>query len=209
MTTVHRLRSLFRVVLPVLVAALLVLLAIVNIAQVKTYQGESEDGVLWTQGGANVIARAVAPKSAGERAGIQAGDVLVTADGSEVANVAQIISKLHTTPHGRTVRYVIARQSVNLPLTIDVQPIPLGRRGLYYSMALVGLLAIAVGASVRLRRPADRATLHYFWLTVAFTCALAITPSGRYDALDYFFDWADLLGRLLLPPLFLHFAFVF
>ena len=49
-------------------------------------------------------------------------------------------------------------------------------------------------SSVRLRRPNDPATLHFFWLTVAFFGALAFTPSGRYDRLDYFFDWADAGG---------------
>ncbi len=38
---------------------------------------------------------------------------------------------------------------------------------------------------------------------------LAFTPSGRYDRLDYFFEWADMVARLALPPMFLHFAFVF
>jgi hypothetical protein len=86
---------------------------------------------------------------------------------------------------------------------------PLARAGLYYSVALVGILAIVVGASVRLRRPVDRATLHFFWLTVAFFGTMSFTPSGAYSHLDYFFDWADVIARLALPPLFLHFAFVF
>jgi two-component system NtrC family sensor kinase len=209
MTTVHRLRSLFRVVLPVVVASFLVFLAVVNIALVKSWKGEPEDGVLWHQAGANVVAAQVAPDTAGSRAGIQPGDMLVTANGHEIATEAQIRQLLHSGTAGERVRYVIVRQSDSLPLAIELSPMPLVRRGLYYSMALVGILAIAVGASVRLRRPADRATLHFFWLTVAFSCALAFTPSGRYDRLDYFFDWADLLGRVILPPLFLHFAFVF
>ena len=86
---------------------------------------------------------------------------------------------------------------------------PLVRSGLYYSLALVGILALVVGASVRLRRPNDPATLHFFWLTVAFFGVLAFTPSGSYKTFDYFFDWADLVARLALPPLFLHFALVF
>src|SRR5205085_1032053 len=106
-------------------------------------------------------------------------------------------------------RYVVQRQSEQVPIEIVLQPMPLVRPGLYYSMALVGILAIVVGASVRLRRPNDRATLHFFWLTVAFFGAMSFTPSGRYNQLDYFFDWADLIARLALPPLFLHFAFVF
>ena len=64
---------------------------------------------------------------------------------------------------------------------------PLTQFGLYYSLAVVGILALIIGASVRLRRPADQATLHFFWLSVAFSGALTFTNSGRFDRLDYFF----------------------
>jgi len=84
-----------------------------------------------------------------------------------------------------------------------------GDPALYYNFALVGVLSIVVGASVRLRRPGDSATLHFFWLTVAFAGALAFRAAGRYDRPDYVFDWANAIGRFALPPLFLHFAFVF
>jgi len=56
-----RFRPLLRVGLPVAVAAVLVWLAIINIALVKTYQAPLEDGVLWRQEGANVVAAEVAP----------------------------------------------------------------------------------------------------------------------------------------------------
>jgi PAS domain S-box-containing protein len=86
---------------------------------------------------------------------------------------------------------------------------PLTQFGLYYSLAAVGILSIVIGAAVRLRRPADQATLHFFWLTVAFFGAFAFHASGKFDRLDYFFWWADVVARLALPPLFLHFALVF
>ena len=86
---------------------------------------------------------------------------------------------------------------------------PADGAGLYYSIALVGILAIGVGASVRLRRPNDPATLHFFWLTVSFMGVLSFTPSGWFGHLDRFFEWADVVARLALPPMFLHFAFVF
>jgi hypothetical protein len=85
-------------------------------------------------------------------------------------------------------------------------PVP---SGLYYSLALVGVLALVVGASVRLRRPNDSATLHFFWLTVAFFGVLAFTAPGRGDRWDGLFDWADAIARLALPALFFHFGFVF
>jgi hypothetical protein len=46
-----RLRPLLRVALPVAVASTLVCLAVVNMALVKAWKGEPEDGVLWGTGG--------------------------------------------------------------------------------------------------------------------------------------------------------------
>jgi hypothetical protein len=62
---------------------------------------------------------------------------------------------------------------------------------------------------VRARRPGDQATLHFFWLSVAFFGVLAFSFSGRLDKVDWAFYWADVVALLLLPPLFLHFALVF
>ena len=205
----HRARSLFHVVLPVVVASAFVGLAIINIALVRTWTGELEDGVLWAQEGANVVARDVDRQGAGARAGIERGDVLLTINQQEAATVADVEGALHRASGRAPLAYVVQRQSAPAPVSINLQPMPLVRKGLYYSLALVGILALIVGASVRLRRPIDPATLHFFWLTVAFFGAMAFTPVGRYDRLDYFYEWADVIARLALPPMFLHFAFVF
>jgi PAS domain S-box-containing protein len=204
-----RLKPLLRVALPVAVASTLVGLAVVNMALVKAWKGEPEDGVLWGQEGANVVAREVANPSAGRRAGLAPGDLLLTINGEEIASVADVQTRIHESADGRVLRYVVHRASSEVPMEVRLQPMPLPRAGLYYSIAIVGILAIGVGSSVRLRRPNDPATLHFFWLTVSFFGVLAFTPSGRYDHLDYFFEWADMVARLALPPLFLHFAFVF
>jgi PAS domain S-box-containing protein len=209
MTTLHRLRSLFHVVLPVAVASVFIFLAVVNIALVKAWKGEPEDGVLWTQVGANVVAAEVDRFGPAAIAGVERDDVLLTVDGHEIASVRAVQDALHASGDGDRVRYVLERQSAAVPVEVELHPMRLVRPGLYYSVALVGILAIVLGASVRLRRPNDPATLHFFWLTVAFFGALSFTPSGVYDRLDYFFDWADLVARLALPPMFLHFAFVF
>jgi two-component system NtrC family sensor kinase len=209
MSPFQKLRPLLRVALPVAVAASLVCLAVMNMVLVKAWRGEPEDGVLWSQSGANVVALEVDARSAGRRARIEPGDVLLTIDGREMTSVADVQAVLHASGDGQVLRYVVHRASSGVPVEVRLQPMPLARTGLYYSIALVGILAIGVGASVRLRRPTDPATLHFFWLTVSFFGVLAFTPSGRYDRLDYFFEWADMVARLALPPLFLHFAFKF
>ena len=204
-----RVRPLLRVALPVAVAAILVTLAIVNIALVKTWEGQVEDGILWRQEGTNVVAIEVAEGYAGARAGVQPRDVLLTIGGREVSSVAEVWSSFGDSADGESRVYVVQRSAVAVPLTLTLATSPVVHQSLYYSLALVGILAVIVGTSVRLRRPHDQATLHFFWLTVAFFGVLAFTASGRYDRIDYIFDWSDTVARLLLPPLFLHFALVF
>jgi two-component system NtrC family sensor kinase len=204
-----RLRSFLRVAVPVVVATVFVSLAIMNIALVKTWTGEVEDGVLWAQQGSRVVAIEVAAGHPGARAGIVSGDVLREIEGATVARAVDVAPRLSRAGSGRTLRYLVDQSTGTRTVSVTLETTPTVRQGLYYSLALVGVLTIIVGASVRLRRPHDLATLHFFWLSVAFFGVLAFTPSGRYDRLDYFFDWADLVARLLLPPLFLHFALVF
>ena len=204
------LRSLLSVALPVVVAAVFVCLALINIASVRTWRGEAEDGVLWQQHlNGNLVALEVARASAGERAGVRPGDVLLTIDGHEAQSRASVEAAARAAGAGAPLVYVVERESSQQLIALTLQPMPLTQFGLYYSLAAVGILALLVGASVRLRRPADQATLHFFWLSVAFFGAFAFHASGKLDRLDYFFWWADVVARLALPPLFLHFALVF
>ena len=94
-------------------------------------------------------------------------------------------------------------------LDIAVEQVPAGARGLYYALAVVGIFSLLVGAAVRLRRPDHQATLHFFWLSIAFFGMLAFSYSGRLDVADWVFYWGDISARLMLPPLFVHFALVF
>jgi PAS domain S-box-containing protein len=76
-------------------------------------------------------------------------------------------------------------------------------------LAGVGLFTLLVGASVRLRRPRDQATLHFFWLCIAFFGAYTFSFNGPLDRLDWVFYWGDAVAIALLPPLLLHFTVVF
>ena len=93
-------------------------------------------------------------------------------------------------------------------LNVEVAPVPGGNPTLYVIGAAIGIFTLLVGASVRLRRPNDPATLHFFWLCLAFFGTLTFSFS-RLDRLDWYFYWADVVATLLLAPLFLHFTLVF
>src|SRR5262249_13689435 len=93
-------------------------------------------------------------------------------------------------------------------LEVSLAPAPRGS-SLYYVLAAVGLFMLLVGASVRLRRPRDQATLHFFWLCVAFFGVFTFSFNGPFDRLDWVFYWGDAIAFALLPPLLLHFTTVF
>ena len=80
---------------------------------------------------------------------------------------------------------------------------------MYFVLAAVGLFTLLVGASVRLRRPHDQATLHFFWLCVAFFGAFTFSFNGPFDRLDWMFYWGDAVAQAVLPPLLLHFTLGF
>ena len=80
---------------------------------------------------------------------------------------------------------------------------------MYFVLAAVGLFTLFVGASVRVRRPHDQATLHFFWLCVAFFGVFTFSFNGPFDRLDWIFYWGDAIAFALLSPLLLHFTLVF
>ncbi|HYT76148.1 MAG TPA: ATP-binding protein [Vicinamibacterales bacterium] len=191
-----------------MVVAALLCLAGLNIVRRASWS-EVEDGVLWRTINGDVVATEVAPGTAAERAGVQRGDVLLAVDGAPIDRVEDVVATLHASSAGRHLTYTILRLREKQQTNIEVAPIPSSPRGLYFALAAVGIFSLLVGASVRLRRPDHQATLHFFWLTVAFFGVMAFSFTGQLDPLDWTFYWGDLTAQLLLPPLFLHFALVF
>ena len=159
--------------------------------------------------GNEVAAADIATGTAAERAGLERGDVLMAIGDREIQRVEDVVDVLHRSRPGATLHYLIMRERARRQASIDVAPVPSSPLALYFVLAAVGVFSLLVGASVRLRRPDHQATLHFFWLTVAFFGVIAFSFTGQLDALDWAFYWGDLIGAALLPPLFLHFALVF
>jgi PAS domain S-box-containing protein len=170
---------------------------------------EVEDGVLWVDRSAGVVAAEVAVPSAADRAGVRPGDILLAIDGQPIEARNQVLAvQQRAEPDERHV-YTLLRLGSREVAQVQLAPLPDGAGLLYYLLASVGVFTLLVGAAVRARRPADQATLHFFWISVAFFGVLAFSFSGRLDKVDWFFYWADVVALLVLPPLFLHFALVF
>ena len=197
-----------RPALPVVVVAALLCLGAANIVARAGFR-EVEDGVLWTQGPEGVMAADIAERTPAAAIGLKRGDLLLAIDDRPVQQVSDVINALHAAEAGSTARYTVLRLGTREVVDLRIAPVPNGSGPFYFLLAGVGMFTLLVGGAVRLRRPRDPATLHFFWLSVAFFGVFTFSFSGRLDRLDWIFYWGDAISILILPPLFLHFALVF
>lgn len=207
-TSTRQISPLIRVAVPVAVATGLIAMALINLVVVRNWQRTAavDDGVFW---GADLRALEVSAGSAAGDAGLRRGDWLQAIDGRVVVSPDDVATVLSEIAPGQLVTYTVSRESAESLVELQLARAPGPEYGLYYLLAAVRIFGLLVGASVRLRRPADPATLHFFWLTTAFFGVFAFTYTGEFTRTDYLFYWADVVALVLLPPLFLHFALVF
>ena len=189
------------------IALVLIGLGVANVAM-RARSHEVEDGVLWDARPEGLTATEVAGGSAGELAGINRGDILLAVDGRAVESLADVIAIQHRGRAGTQLSYTLLRFGAQQPLQVVLAPAT-PSSSMYFVLASVGLFALLVGVGVRLRRPRDQATLHFFWLCVAFFGVFSFSFNGPLDKLDWFFVWGDAVATALLPPLLLHFTMVF
>src|SRR5262245_28283002 len=197
-----------RPAVPLVVVSVLLCLGAANIATRATWN-EVEDGALWTTSSAGVVAADIAPGSPAEHVGLTRGDVLIAIDDHPIQEASDVVTILHAARRDQTLRYTTLRLGTRDVIDVRVAPIPTGPGALYFALAAVGIFTLLVGGAVRLRRPRDPATLHFFWVAVAFFGVFTFSFSGKLDRLDWVFYWADGVSILALPPLFLHFTLVF
>jgi two-component system, NtrC family, sensor kinase len=197
-----------RPALPIAVVSVLLSLGVANIVARASFR-EVEDGVLWTQTPEGVMAADIAESTPAAAVGLTRGDLLLAIDDRPVQQVSDVINALHASEAGASARYTVLRLGTREVVDLRIAPVPNGSGPFYFLLAGIGMFTLLVGGSVRMRRPRDPATLHFFWLSVAFFGVFTFSFSGRLDRLDWIFYWGDAISILVLPPLFLHFALVF
>src|SRR5687767_2086615 len=194
--------------LPVAVTLALLALGLANVVSRAT-SDEVEDGVLWVERAVGVVAAEIAAPSAASRAGVRPGDILLAIDNQPIEGRADVLAIQHQARAGDRHTYTLLRLGSREVANLSLSPMPNGAGLYYYVLAAVGIFTLLVGAAVRARRPTDQATLHFFWLSVAFFGLFTFSFSGRLDRVDWVFYWGDAIAVMVLPPLFLHFALVF
>ncbi len=190
-----------------LATAALFLLAVMNVAQERHFQ-EPYIGVWWREAAGGLRAEKVIPDTPGERAGIQANDLLTAVDGAPVTRLADFERALYRAgPYGQ-VLCSITRDGIPLDTPVKVIPVPLDR-SLQTGLRVIGLIYLLIGFYVLFRRwGAPRATHFYLFCLVSFAL-YALHSTGKLDTLDQIVFWANVSAEALQPALFLHFALSF
>jgi two-component system NtrC family sensor kinase len=168
-----------------------------------------DDGVFWKELPQGVVAARVAAGGPAERAGVRVGDVLLGIDGEEVLSATQIEARLASRHPGDRVRYALLRADERRSLEVTVAPLPKGNVTLFYYLSAFGFFSLLVGTIVMLRRPPDRAALHFYAICLLFFLMYSTSYTGKLDLADWTLLWTDHLAILLLPVVFLHFCLSF
>jgi PAS domain S-box-containing protein len=196
-----------------LATAALLVLAIFNLHE-ERQNPQPDDGVWWHEVAGGLTADKVLPDRAGQRAGIQSGDLLTgvsespAAHVSAVSRIADLERALYRTGPFGQVYYSVTRDGIPLDTPIKVIPDPVDR-SLQLGLRVIGLIYLVIGFYVLFRRwGAPRATHFYLFCLVSFAL-YALKYTGTFDGLDWTVFWANVVAEALQPALFLHFAFSF
>ena len=172
----------------------LVALGVANVAMRARWH-EVEDGVLWAARVEGVTAVEVLPESAGEAAGIQAGRRAVAVNGAPV-RIAGGRRRASAPGHeGTRLAYTLLRLGIAARRSRSRSRRRRAAARCISCSPPSGSSRCWSARRCALRRPRDQATLHFFWLCVAFFGAFTFSFNGPFDRLDWVFYWGDAVAH--------------
>ena len=162
------------------------------------------DGIRWVEEGTSLRAVRVEPGGPGETAGIEPGDRLVSIDSFPVGRIQELRDLLWGRG-GVSSTYHIERGEV-LERRKVVPDLDGEENRLFYYLCVVGILGLGAGCLAAWRLVGEPAASPLLALSAALYLIHVFSPGGRGGPLDWTLYWGDLAGRLLAPPLLVHFV---
>ena len=208
---VRAMKQNLRVSLGAVVLALATLAAVIfawlNFLQREQFESP-DDGVAWMDTAQGALAWRIAPGSPALRAGLRQGDLLVAISGVPVTTQVQVTKRLWRAGLWSQVRYKVVRNGQEFETPLVTAPADKPASIENYER-VVGLLYLFIGLFIFVRRwNAPRAVHFYIFCLVSFVL-YSFHYTGKLDAFDYEIYWANIVARMLVPALLLHFALGF
>jgi two-component system, NtrC family, sensor kinase len=198
------------IVLAILTVATIVF-ASINFQKENLYQ-TPDDGAWWVEQNGALIAKRVVPGGAAEKAGIKAGDRLLSARSATatqehpVRNVAGLQKQLYRVGVLQKAIYGLERNGVRFDAPVILEATD---RSLYTGLRLIALIYLGIGIYVLFRRwTAPKSTHFYIFCLVSFVL-YSFHYTGKLNTFDWIIYWSNVVAWMLQPALFLHFALTF
>jgi signal transduction histidine kinase len=196
------------------------LLAALNFAQENKIQSPT-DGVTWVESGARpgiaasvgqadapgaLEAESVPADSAGERAGIRPGDLLLSVNQQPTPRIASLVREWFRTKVYGSASYVIVRSGIRIDIPVILDQ---ADNSIHAGLRLIALIYLSIGLYVLFRRWTAPHSTHFYIFCLTSFVMYAFIYTGRFDALDQTVYWGWIVAGALQPALFLHFALSF
>ncbi|MCC6538843.1 MAG: PAS domain-containing protein [Bryobacterales bacterium] len=200
-----------------LVGALLVVLtaaavisAVINFQQQRVYQ-LPEDGAVWADRVENnqpvVTALNVEPDSGAALAGLRAGDQIARINNFPIASSTDVSRVLARIGPWKDAEYVVRRQGFEFKSKVIVRERAI-ERTLIYQYG-IGLVYLAIGLFVYLRRSRAAHSIHFYTLCLASFVLFTFHYTGKLNNFEKVMYWGNVIAGLYAPTIFLHFCLAF
>ena len=181
------------------------ILASLNFAKENSFSLPT-DQVSWLEAPGGLRAARVLKDGPGERAGIKAGDLLVSANNVPTPRVSFLTKQWFAVGTWRNIDYLLVRSGVPIHASVLLEPTD---RSQDQGLRLIALVYLSIGLYVLFRRwTAPRAT-HFYVFCLASFVLYSFNYTGKFNTFDWTIYWGKILAGALQPALFLHFALAF
>jgi len=195
----------FTAILLTLLTTAGMVLAWINFQKEREFQVPS-DGAWWVERAGGLIAEHVQEDGPASRAGVRLGDQLTGVNGHKVSSMAVLTRELYRTGAWSKATYSLVRHSV--PVDVTVIPVP-ADRSQYNWLRFIGLIYLAIGIYVLLRRWTAASSTHFYIFCLVSFIFYTFHYSGKLNSFDWTIYWGNVAAGLLQPALFLHFVLTF
>jgi two-component system NtrC family sensor kinase len=183
-----------------------------NLSQENRYQAPS-DGISWSEAPGGLEAQRVPNNSPGEKAGVKAGDLLLSArvlanePPTETTRAASLMREMWRARPYSVIHYTLERHGYRLqdvPVVLGVQD-----RSINQGFRLIALVYLSIGLYVLFRRWTAPHSTHFYIFCLASFVLYSFRYTGKFNSFDWLVYWSGVGANALQPALFLHFAEAF
>jgi two-component system NtrC family sensor kinase len=178
----------------------------INLQQQGLYH-PPDDGVIWDDSDRGVTALYVQPDGSADKAGIRKGDVVVRIEDHPVRTATDVTQVLVRLGSWKSAQYHVRRLGSDLdPKLIIGEHQP--DSAIYYQYA-VGLVYLAIGLFVYLRRGSADKAIHFYSLCLASFILSCFHYTSKLNNFDKVVYWGNVIAGVIAPTIFLHFCLTF